>query len=154
MANLTAAHSAQPALGVRPAWRAILYTAAASAALAGFVAIPSAINNVAAPAADPALIMLLRFMAVVKAAMAIAGIALADWRFRHPASSRLATSYVVASGLMAAGSGLIWHIATIVEGAAVFHTGLALLIVLAWVDRGETQRLFGVAKVRSRSGRP
>jgi len=51
-------------------------------------------------AADPELTLLIRFMAVLKAGMALAGAALAAWRLRFPASSRLAGGYATGVALM------------------------------------------------------
>ncbi len=149
--HFVAAEVAQPSPTIRPAWRPILLLIAALAAVAGILAAPTlmAERSAAANAADAELTMLLRCMAVIKAAMALAAVALAEWRLRYPATSRLAVSYVIAAALMAAGPGLIWHMATIVEGAAVFHAGLAMLLVLAWLDRGQSQRLFARGRIMS-----
>ena len=118
----------------RPAilWPAILVAMAGAAAIGGGV-----VGRLAA--VDPAamewqLALLLRFMAVVKGAMAAAALALALWRLRRPASDRLALGYAVAVAMMATAPGLIWSLGAIVPGAGAFHAGLILYLVLAWRD--------------------
>jgi len=115
----------------RLSWTAILCAAAISAGVAGVL-----LGRVAA---DPGsmewqLVLLLRFMAAVKGAMALGALALAMWRLRRPASDRLALGYIVAVAAMAAAPGLIWSLGAIVPGAATFHAGLLFYLVLAWRD--------------------
>jgi hypothetical protein len=85
--------------------------------------------------------MLLRFMAAVKAVMALAALAAAGWRLGYPASPRLAIAYLGSVGLMGAAPGLIWQIADVAIGAALFHAGLLLLVVALFADRGEVSAL-------------
>lgn len=80
------------------------------------------------------LVLLLRFMAVVKGAMALAALALVQWRLRRPASTRLALGYAAALVPMILAPGLIWSLAAIAPGAALFHAGFILFLVLAWRD--------------------
>ena len=87
-----------------------------------------------AASADAELARLLRFMAVLKAAMALAALWLVDWRLRFAASPRLAMAYIAALALMAAGPGLIWSLTHLIAGAILFHAGLLLLLALGWAD--------------------
>jgi hypothetical protein len=93
-------------------------------------------------AADPELMLLIRFMAVLKAGMALLGMALAAWRLRYPASTRMAAGYVVAVALMAGAPGLIWEMSHIVAGAVVFHAGLGIFLTCAWADRELATEMF------------
>jgi hypothetical protein len=92
----------------------------------------------AAAAADPALTGLLRFMAGMKASLALGALGLLGWRLAlagRPAPRALG-GWLLALGLMAAGPVLIWRVGTVGTGALAFHTGLALLVLtLAWLDR-------------------
>ena len=110
--------------------------ALAAAALGGLAAagIWSHGAIVATPPGEPALIMLLRFMAVLKALCAVGAVALAAWRLRRPTPGTLAFGYLAAVALMAASPLLIWDIADLVAGAMLFHAGLLLFAGLAWAD--------------------
>jgi hypothetical protein len=111
-------------------YRAALIGTALLAAIAGF-----AFAGAAAPG-EPELALLIRFMAVIKAAMALGAVALVAWRLTLPATPRLAFAGIAACALMAAGPGLIWGMQHVIAGAVLFHAGFALLLVLAWRDRG------------------
>ena len=65
-------------------YRAALIGTALLAAIAGF-----AVAGAAAPG-EPELALLIRFMAVIKAAMALGAVALVAWRLTLPATPRLA----------------------------------------------------------------
>jgi len=86
-------------------------------------------------AVDPELALLLRFMAGVKAMMAVAAGALAAWRFGHPVRPAVGMGYVVAVSGMAAGAALIWQLEHVAVGAVMVHGGLATLAILGWLDR-------------------
>ena len=95
---------------------------------------------------DADLARLLRFMALIKAALAVLAVGLVYWRLRHPASPRLATAYVGALALMAAGPGLIWSMTHIIAGAVLFHAGLLGFLALGWTDdAGPLPRLLPAA---------
>ena len=82
------------------------------------------------------LVFLLRFMALMKGAMVLGALGLTRWRLRRPASDRLAIGYAAALAAMAMAPGLIWSLAAIAPGAACFHAGLLLFLLLAWRDDG------------------
>ncbi len=114
---------------LRPIWRPVLATAVLGA---GAVAL---LIGADPGAADPELLVLLRFMAVVKAAMALGAAALLSWRLGWPVRPAIGFGYVVAASSMAAGAGLIWQLGHVGAGAVLVHGGLAALIGLAWLDR-------------------
>ena len=84
---------------------------------------------------EAGLVLLLRFMAVMKLGMALAAVALTFWRVGQPVGPRAVVAYIVASALMLAGPGLIWSMATVAVGAVLFHVGLFGFLVCAFVDR-------------------
>ena len=88
-------------------------------------------------AADPELAMLLRFMAVMKAAMALAALALMAWRLGSPMKPGLAAAGIAAVALMAVASGLIWSLDHVALGAVLFHVGLFAALYVAWRDDGK-----------------
>ncbi len=103
-------------------------------------------------AVDPELAMLLRFMAIVKAAMVIAAAVSVAWRLNGPVQPAAALAYVAAITSMAAGAGLIWQLEHVAAGAVMVHGGLAALAVVAWMDRaGWVQAISAKsASIRSR----
>lgn len=111
---------------------ALLYAAVGGAGLAGVVVgrwLEAGTGDM-----EWQLVLLLRFMAVVKGAMALGALALVQWRLRRPASAPLALGYAAALMPMALAPGLIWSLAAIAPGAACFHAGFLLFLVLAWRD--------------------
>jgi hypothetical protein len=113
------------------AFRAALVASAILALIAGILA--GAV--LASPAnADPDLDTLLRFMALIKAAIVTFAAALAAWRFGFTISPKLATGYTAAVALMALSPGLIWFQTGLVLASAVFHSGLLLGLALAAGD--------------------
>ena len=118
--------------GARP-YRPALIAAVLLAAVAAFALGHEPAAHNAAPA-DADLARLLRFMAVIKAGMAVMASWLVDWRLRFAAPPRLATAYIAALALMVAGPGLIWSMTHIIVGAVLFHAGLLLLLALGWAD--------------------
>lgn len=139
-----------PALAVpRGYWNAVLVIALIGGASLGLMT--------GGGAADPELVLLLRFMAVVKAGMAVGAAALVAWRMRYAIRPAMAMGYVFEVFSMAAGTGLIWQLGHIPVGAMLVHGGLAGLAVLAWLDRaGWNQAAIAMsASIRSRrSGSP
>ncbi len=129
----TEAPARRPAIALRSgsrslAWRVALATACivaglAAAALAG----PTAIAGV-----EPELVFLLRGMAVLKAGLALAAVALSFWRLGRPVSTRAAAGYVVGVSSLVAASVLIWFLSFIAAAAIVFHVGALGLLMLAW----------------------
>ena len=113
-------------------WRIALVTVcivagAAAAALA---------DPAAGAGVEPELVLLLRGMAVLKAGLALAAVALAFWRFGRPVSTRAAAGYVVGVAALVAASVLIWCLSSIAAAAIVFHAAALGLLVLAWRDGG------------------
>ncbi|MBE7220046.1 MAG: hypothetical protein INR64_16370 [Caulobacteraceae bacterium] len=132
MSDLTVSQA--PSLGARLPRATLLYAVVGGAGLAGLLAgrwLQGGPGDM-----EWQLVLLLRFMAVVKGAMALGALALVQWRLRQPASARLALGYVVALAPMALAPGLIWSLAAIAPGAACFHAGLLLFLVLTWRDDG------------------
>ncbi len=93
--------------------------------------------------------MLIRFMAVMKAAIVVASLALVAWRFGDDITPRLAAAYIVAVGLMGISPGLIWNLAALPAASAVFHAGLLLGLALAAAD-GYVRRRTGSAAMPTR----
>ena len=84
---------------------------------------------------DPELATLLRFMAVLKAAMALGAAALIAWRLGWPVRPATGLGYVAGVSSMAAGAGLIWQLGHVGTGALLVHGSLLALAGLAWLDR-------------------
>jgi hypothetical protein len=90
---------------------------------------------------EPQLGLLLRFMAVIKASIALAAISLALWRFGQPVSVMAAAGYVAGAACLVAATVLIWCLSFIAAAAIIFHVGLIGLLVLAWREGGSVWRL-------------
>jgi hypothetical protein len=86
------------------------------------------------PRMDPELVPLLRFMAVLKAGMAIGAAALAQWRLQSPTGVPLKLALLGSTALMISAPGLIWGLNHLVVGAVVFHAGLLIFLVAAARD--------------------
>ena len=101
---------------------------------------------------DPELATLLRFMAVVKAAMALGASALLTWRLGGPVRAATGLGYIAGTSSMAAGAGLIWQLGHIGAGALLVHGGLVALAGLAWLDRAGWDQAASAlpASIRSR----
>ncbi|WP_048859517.1 hypothetical protein, partial [Acidisphaera rubrifaciens] len=106
-----------------------------AAAVLGYVLSRDAASAAALRWTDPGLVRLLRGMALLKAVLAGGAGALVVWRLRHTTPPRLAALYVLAGVLMASAPGVVWTLSHLVAGAALFHAGLLLGVVLAWADR-------------------
>ena len=120
-----------PASDPAGAYRTALAVSAMLALIAGILA-----GAVLAPAAnaDPGLATLLRFMALIKAAVVTLAAALAAWRFGFVIPPKSATGYTAAVALMALSPGLIWFQSGLVIASAAFHSGLLLGLALAAGD--------------------
>jgi hypothetical protein len=90
--------------------------------------------------ADVALAHVLRGMALIKASIVVAAIAVLLWRFRHPLSPRMAAFYLAGVWLLAGASMMIWQLTLIPVAAISFHVGAIALLVAAWRDHGEVSR--------------
>ena len=112
--------------------RRALIAAVAVAAILGLAA-----GHASAPnAPEPALVNLVRFMAVIKLAMAAAAAWLLHWRLARPAAGAATAGAILAVCAMAAAPGLIWGMAHVLLAAALFHAGLLALLAMAWSDKG------------------
>lgn len=99
------------------------------------------------------LVVLMRFMAAVKAAMALGAVALVWWRMGDPVGRGTAAAYVAAAAVMAAGPGLIWDMRHLALGAIAVHGGLSALLVTGWLDRAAWNRVVLEAVARRRLAR-
>jgi hypothetical protein len=86
------------------------------------------------PPMDAELVPLLRFMAVIKGAMAVGAAALVQWRLQGEAGAVLKWSLLGALALMMVAPGVIWGLNHIVLGALLFHAGLVVFLVAAARD--------------------
>lgn len=127
------------------AWRLILPVAVLAAAAFALATPPGP--------TDFELGMLLRFMAVVKAGMALGAATLIAWRMGTPVRPAVAAGYVVATAAMAGGAGLIWQLAHIGTGAALVHGGLLALLIVAWRDRAGWDQAANAISMSIRSRR-
>ncbi len=131
----------------RQFWRLILAVAVLGAAIV------SLLTTADPSAADPELLMLLRFMAVVKAAMALGAAALVAWRLGRPVRPATGIGYVAATSSMAAGAGLIWQLEHVAAGAVLVHGGLVAMGALAWMDRAGWVQAISAKSASMRSRR-
>lgn len=84
--------------------------------------------------ADADLTFLLRGMALIKAAIAAAVLALVYWQAGSFTSQARFVAYVVATAVLAATSVLVWQLAVLQTTSIVFHATLLTLGVLALGD--------------------
>jgi hypothetical protein len=137
-------------LGAR-GWRVASIIAPLTAASLTLFASQSGYLSAASPAADVELDLLLKFMAAIKAVMALGAIALIAWRLGFAAHARLKLTYCASASAMAAAPALIWFTPTVTAGALLFHTGLILFLATAYFDGSE---VYGrLLKPRSLSAR-
>ena len=87
------------------------------------------------------LTQLLRFMALLKASLALGAVAVVLWRFGVAASAPWLIAYLVSAAAMAAGPGLIWGMAHVGLGALLLHGGLLATLLLTWRDPAVATRL-------------
>jgi hypothetical protein len=86
--------------------------------------------------ADPELAFLLRGMGMIKAAIAMAALALLWWRADAVVSGRRFMAYVVCCALLAVTAVLVLKLAVLVATSVVFHATLLTLGLLALGDAG------------------
>jgi len=110
-------------------WRPSLTLAVATAGAAALL------SGAGTGTVDADLLVLLRFMAGMKAVMALGAAALVGWRLGWPVRPAMGLSYIVAVSAIAAGAGLVWQLSHVAAGALLVHGGLVALAGLAWVDR-------------------
>ena len=97
----------------------------------------------AAASAGPELVRVLQFMAAIKDAIGLGIAGLVAWRFLSPARAALAAAAIASCALLAAGAALVWCMAHIVLGSALFYAGLFALMLLAYADRESTASILG-----------
>ncbi len=86
-------------------------------------------------ATDPALLTLLRFMAVMKGGLALGAAWALMGRWRRPMQNPARGAYLIGLAALIAGPPPIWAGTHVLAGAVLVHAGLALLAVTAWRDR-------------------
>ena len=96
------------------------------------------------------LMLLMRFMAGLKAAMAVGAVALVFWRMGAPMGRGTIAAYIIATAVMAAGPGLIWNMQDVAYGAMAVHGGLSAIMLIAWRDRQGWNGVLGAAVARRR----
>jgi hypothetical protein len=121
--------------------RGILLMVIAAAVAASAIAAAAPASSVAVAHAGAELTRLLRFMAVLKAAIAVTAAAVVFWRLGAAITLPWFTAYAFACGAMAAGPGVIWAMVHVGLGAALLHGGLLAVILLLWRDPGTAGRL-------------
>jgi hypothetical protein len=114
--------------------RAGLLAVISVAAIAGALATGSQASHLAMVNDGAALTRLMRFMAVIKACMAVAVSAAVLWRLGAAITLPRFIGYASSCAAMAAGPGLIWGMAHIGLGAILLHGGLLISILLVWRD--------------------
>ena len=118
------------AIMVKPAGRALLVLAWPAA-----VGLAALTPGEAAPH-EPALARMLAFMALIKAAFALAVLGASFWRLRWPVSTPLATGYASGACALAAASVLIWRQIHVPYAAVLFYGGLLGWLLTLWRDDG------------------
>jgi hypothetical protein len=83
---------------------------------------------------DPGLARLLRGMAIIKALIVVAGIALLLWRFGRPLTPGMAGIYLGGAWVGSGASMLIWQLTLIPLAAVAFHVALLSFLLAAWRD--------------------
>lgn len=131
--------------------RAALAAAVLTGAVWGLWDTSAADTAQAVSRAGADLTRLLRFMAVVKAAMATGALAALWWRLGVVASPVRLSVYLATAAAMGAGPGLIWAMAHVAWGALLLHGGLFAALVLLWRDPAVGMRLAEAAAVPARS---
>ena len=117
--------------------------------LSVFVADVGHTSRAAVTAGDD-LTRLLRFMALIKAGLALGAIGAVAWRLGSAASLVRLVTYCGVCTLMVTGPGLIWGMEHVGLGALLLHGGLVAVIALLWRDPAVTMRL-EAALIRRRS---
>jgi hypothetical protein len=132
--------------------RALVMTAVGAGSVAGFFATESAVAAQAAAHAGDDLTRLLRAMAAIKAAMAMAALAGVLWRLGSPVTVPWLAAYAATGAVMAAGPGLIWNMADVALGALLLHAGLLSAVILLWRDPAVGRRIAAIIAARRTAG--
>lgn len=130
--------AALPPLWRSSRWQPALLLIAIIAAVAGVLWAPAGAELLRS---DAELAMLLRFMAVVKAMIAVALLGLTTWRLGHPLPIWLGLLYSSGCALMMAAPGVIWHLTAVGSGAALFHGGVLLWLAALAADHDTARTL-------------
>jgi hypothetical protein len=96
------------------------------------------------------LILLIRFMALIKLGVAIGAALLVWWRLGRSPSPCMAAGYTAGTMLMAGGPALMWHMNHIILGSVLFYAGLVLIVIFA---RGDGARRL-LSRTNALSARP
>jgi hypothetical protein len=118
------------------------------ALIAGFLVTGTEAANLAIAQYGAELTRLLRFMAAVKAVIAVAGSGAVLWRLGSAISLPRFAAYALTCAVMATGPGLIWSMSHVALGALLFHGGLFATILLFWNDPAVSARLVDMVAVR------
>jgi hypothetical protein len=121
---------------VVPSPRQLLWIAVVSAVAIGW----TASGGGRSAAADADLARLLRAMVVLKAVLAAGALWLIDWRLKAAAPAAVALAYGTAAVLIAASPAVMWHLAHLIAGAALFHAGVGVLLLVGWRDGRVSRR--------------
>ena len=121
--------------------RAGLLTLVFAAAIAGFLFTGTQATDLAVARDGADLTRILRFMAVIKAVIVIAGVAAVTWRLGLTISLPRFIAYAATCAVMAFGPSLIWSMAHVGIGALLLHGGLFATIILLWRDPQISARL-------------
>jgi hypothetical protein len=114
-----------------------MLTLVIAAFIAGFLVTGAEATNLAIGRDGADLTRVLRFMAAIKGAIAIAVL----WRLGAAISLPWFAAYAVTCAAMAAGPGLIWGMSHVALGAVVLHAGLFATMILLWRDPAVGARL-------------
>jgi hypothetical protein len=128
--------------------RAALLLIIATALLAGFFATGGPATTAAVGHDGAALTRLMRFMAVLKAALAVGATVAVLWRLGAAITLPWFGAYALAAAGMAAGPGLIWGMVHVGTGALLLHGGLFASILLLWRDPVVGERLGALVTAR------
>jgi hypothetical protein len=133
------------ATGLSPALaRGLLILVIAAAASAGLAGIASPASSLAVAHAGADLTRVLRFMAALKALIAVAAAAAVVWRLGAGITLPWFAAYSASCGAMAAGPGVIWAMVHVGLGAVLLHGGLIATILLLCRDRGTRGRMAAI----------
>jgi hypothetical protein len=130
------------------AGQSLVLVALLAGAATGFLATSATATAHAVTVSGADFARLLRAMALIKCAMALAAAAGILWRLSTPASLPWLGAYVVGCFAMAAGPGLIWGMVHVGAGALLLHAGLLASLVLIWRDPAVALRLDGMIQRR------
>ncbi|KAB1072677.1 hypothetical protein [Methylobacterium planeticum] len=84
--------------------------------------------------AEPDLLRLLRFMALLKGVFALAALAACFWRFGRPVAGWRSVVYALAPALMAGGAVALWRVVSPAPASLALHLGGLALLATALTD--------------------